>query len=400
MTGPDRIPDEVWEDITRAGQLADDLAARGQQVRFDTHRLTGRVVASLCDNDGRVMRPVALGEVLGPDTTTPTPPRRRSRRSHGRHPAQRSRLGPRHAEPSSTQLMAVERLPRNKITLEQSRGDQAPEPAAGHRDEADGAEDAASTTSSRSPPGATRRPSRAPTRRSSPSRAPPARPPAATTCRSPSLASAERRTYDFQPPAADGPLQIFEADGTTLRASVDLKAGATVDDAVAAINASTGRQALRRQRQRRPRAVGQDDRRRQRLRRRRRGQPRPSGVRRRRRRHLHQRHRVPAVVATSSPTRCPASTLTLKGKTAGTDTVGVTVGNPGPDKDASSARSRPSSTPTTRWSTTTRADLAEKRVAERRHDGRRPEGHALRRHRASTACSPRCAAPSADVDRA
>ena len=25
LTGPDRIPDEVWDDITRAGQLADDL---------------------------------------------------------------------------------------------------------------------------------------------------------------------------------------------------------------------------------------------------------------------------------------------------------------------------------------------------------------------------------------
>jgi hypothetical protein len=65
MTGPDRIPNEVWEDINRAGQLADDLASRGQQVRFDTHRLTGRVVASLCDSDGRVMRPVSLGEILG-----------------------------------------------------------------------------------------------------------------------------------------------------------------------------------------------------------------------------------------------------------------------------------------------------------------------------------------------
>jgi hypothetical protein len=65
MTGPDRIPDEVWEDITRAGQLAEDLAARGQHVRFDTHRLTGRVVATLCDSDGRLMRPFSLGEVLG-----------------------------------------------------------------------------------------------------------------------------------------------------------------------------------------------------------------------------------------------------------------------------------------------------------------------------------------------
>jgi hypothetical protein len=65
MTGTDRIPESVWDDIARAGQLVDDLAARGQQVRFDTHRLTGRVVASLCDSDGRVMRPVALGEILG-----------------------------------------------------------------------------------------------------------------------------------------------------------------------------------------------------------------------------------------------------------------------------------------------------------------------------------------------
>jgi hypothetical protein len=70
MTGPDRIPDEVWDDITRAAQLADDLSDRGQSVRFDTHRLTSRVVASLVDDDGRVLRPVALGELLG---TEPDP---------------------------------------------------------------------------------------------------------------------------------------------------------------------------------------------------------------------------------------------------------------------------------------------------------------------------------------
>lgn len=65
MTGPDRIPDEVWDDITRASELADDLAARGQQVRFETHRLTGRVVATLCDTDGRSLRPLALADILG-----------------------------------------------------------------------------------------------------------------------------------------------------------------------------------------------------------------------------------------------------------------------------------------------------------------------------------------------
>jgi hypothetical protein len=70
MTGPDRIPEEVWDDITRAGQLADDLAERGQQVRFDTHRLTNRVVASLCDSEGHPLRPVSMGEIFG---TEPDP---------------------------------------------------------------------------------------------------------------------------------------------------------------------------------------------------------------------------------------------------------------------------------------------------------------------------------------
>lgn len=65
MTGPDRIPDAIWDDITRASELADDLAARGEHVRFETHRLTGRVVATLCDQDGRALRPLALHEVLG-----------------------------------------------------------------------------------------------------------------------------------------------------------------------------------------------------------------------------------------------------------------------------------------------------------------------------------------------
>jgi hypothetical protein len=73
MTGPDRIPDEVWDDITRAAQLADDLSARGQSVRFDTHRLTNRVVASLVDGEGRVLRPVALGEIFGGTEPDPAP---------------------------------------------------------------------------------------------------------------------------------------------------------------------------------------------------------------------------------------------------------------------------------------------------------------------------------------
>lgn len=70
MTGPDRIPDEVWDDISRASELADDLAARGQRVSFETHHLTGRIVATLCDQDGRALRPLSLHEIVG---TEPDP---------------------------------------------------------------------------------------------------------------------------------------------------------------------------------------------------------------------------------------------------------------------------------------------------------------------------------------
>lgn len=53
------------------------------------------------------------------------------------------------------------------------------------------------------------------------------------------LAAAERRTYAYQPPAAAGPLQILNGDGTA-RATISLAAGATVADAAAAINANAG----------------------------------------------------------------------------------------------------------------------------------------------------------------
>src|SRR4051794_4659948 len=116
MTGPDRIPDEVWDDITRAGQLADDLSARGQHVQFDTHRLTNRVVASLVDEDGRFLRPVELGEIFGtePDPAPAAEPGGRmagnpdSRLVSGNGPAA-----------INDRLMQVEKLPPNKIPLRQ-----------------------------------------------------------------------------------------------------------------------------------------------------------------------------------------------------------------------------------------------------------------------------------------
>jgi flagellar hook-associated protein 2 len=52
------------------------------------------------------------------------------------------------------------------------------------------------------------------------------------------LASAARNTYNFVSPAADGTLDIANGDGSA-RTSVSLKAGATIDDAVSAINSSS-----------------------------------------------------------------------------------------------------------------------------------------------------------------
>jgi hypothetical protein len=67
-----RIPDEVWSDVQRAAELVDDLARAGRHVRFDTHQLTGRVVASLCDDDSRLLRRLALDEIVGAESD-PTP---------------------------------------------------------------------------------------------------------------------------------------------------------------------------------------------------------------------------------------------------------------------------------------------------------------------------------------
>jgi hypothetical protein len=73
MSGADRIPEEVWDAMHRAHELADDLAARGQQVRFDTHRVNGRVVASLCDVQGTTLRRIRLDEVVGEPDPDPLP---------------------------------------------------------------------------------------------------------------------------------------------------------------------------------------------------------------------------------------------------------------------------------------------------------------------------------------
>ena len=120
------------------------------------------------------------------------------------------------------------------------------------------------------------------------------------------LASAERQTFSFVSPAADGTLDIANADGSA-RTSIALKAGATVDDAVVGDQRLLDLQALRGQRQRQPRPERQDDGRHERLRDHRRRRRHPDRARRRPERQAHdQRHAPTSARATRSPTRSPA----------------------------------------------------------------------------------------------
>jgi flagellar hook-associated protein 2 len=147
------------------------------------------------------------------------------------------------------------------------------------------------------------------------------------------LASAERQTFGFVSPSADGTLDIANADGTA-RTSIPLKAGASIDDAVSAINGSStsklyavnvngslvlsakttgdssgfaitgagvGAQTERIAGQNAKITINGTD-------------------------YERQNNTITDAV--------PGLQLTLKGKTAVGATVGVTVGTPGPDKDA------------------------------------------------------------------
>ena len=146
------------------------------------------------------------------------------------------------------------------------------------------------------------------------------------------LASAERQTYSFASPSADGTLDIANADGTA-RTSVNLKAGATLDDAVSAINSSptsqlyavnvNGSLVLS------AKATGDSS-----------GfSIAGAGVGTQTDRVAGQNSKI-TVNGTSYERQTntitdalPGLSITLKGKTQGTDTVGLTVGAPGPDKD-------------------------------------------------------------------
>jgi hypothetical protein len=58
------IPAEVWDQVDAAARLAENLTADGRQVRFDVHKLDGGVVASLVDDQGGLLRPLLLPDVV------------------------------------------------------------------------------------------------------------------------------------------------------------------------------------------------------------------------------------------------------------------------------------------------------------------------------------------------
>jgi flagellar hook-associated protein 2 len=146
------------------------------------------------------------------------------------------------------------------------------------------------------------------------------------------LAAAARQTYKFASPAADGNLDIANADGTA-RISVPLKAGATVDDAVSAINGSStanlyavnvnGNLVLSAKTTGDQSGFGVSG----------------SGIGSQLESVAGQNAKVTINgtqyerQANTITDALPGVSITLKGKTAAGATAGLTVGNPGPDKD-------------------------------------------------------------------
>ena len=65
------IPSEVLDELDAAAQLWLDLREGDREVRFDTNAQSGRVEATLCDNEGGVVRALPLRELVRPDDDGP-----------------------------------------------------------------------------------------------------------------------------------------------------------------------------------------------------------------------------------------------------------------------------------------------------------------------------------------
>jgi hypothetical protein len=65
------IPDHVLDAIDAAAMRAEDLRAHNREVRFEMDDSTGRVLASLREVDGGVIRALPLREAVGYDDDGP-----------------------------------------------------------------------------------------------------------------------------------------------------------------------------------------------------------------------------------------------------------------------------------------------------------------------------------------
>ncbi|WCB91364.1 Flagellar hook-associated protein 2 [Baekduia alba] len=175
------------------------------------------------------------------------------------------------------------------------------------------------------------------------------------------LASAARQTYKFVSPAADGTLDIANADGTP-RASIALKAGASIDDAVGAINSSTssnlfavnvnGNLVLS------AKTTGDQS-----------GFGVAGAAIDSQLESVAGQNAKVTINGTAYERQSntitdalPGVSMTLKGKTATGATVGMTVGNPGPDKDKIVTKVKAFVTAYNDVVTAARAGLSEKPV--------------------------------------
>jgi hypothetical protein len=65
----DNIPEDVWQEVDAAAQLFETLQAEGRQMMFDADRLSGRVVASLLEEDGSITS-VPLTDAVDPSAAS------------------------------------------------------------------------------------------------------------------------------------------------------------------------------------------------------------------------------------------------------------------------------------------------------------------------------------------
>lgn len=65
------IPAEVWAEVEAANRLFEDLESEGRRIVFDDTRLDGRLVVSLCDLEGRILRLVDPDEVVAGPVAVP-----------------------------------------------------------------------------------------------------------------------------------------------------------------------------------------------------------------------------------------------------------------------------------------------------------------------------------------